>query len=444
MAGVHTIRLRSGSGGDRTRVPPGHLADREQDTGRGHRDERRGQRLGRLPRHQGRQGRAARRDRPADDRGRAAGRPDAHRQPGTWVGTGPLGFGYEWKRCSALGGGCEAIAGATEPTYEISPLDLASKLEVVVRATGAAGAASATSAETQPVLGILPSNTVLPSIGGVLQEGGLLSVGTGSWSGSAPIEYGYQWQLCNAVGAACVDIAEATGSTLPLSVADIGKTLDVVVTATNVAGSTSVASSVTGLIAGILPSNTVLPSIGGVLQEGGLLSVGTGSWSGSAPIEYGYQWQLCNAVGAACVDIAEATGSTLPLSVADIGKTLDVVVTATNVAGSTSVASSVTGLIAGILPSNTVLPSISGLLQNGGLLSVAAGTWTGSAPISYSYQWQLCNAVTKVCANIGEATNATLKLSLADVGGLLDVVVKATNAAGSTSVTSDLTGLIGL
>ncbi len=118
--------------------------------------------------------------------------------------------------------------------------------------------------------------------------------------------------------------------------------------------------------------------------------------------------------------------------------------TATNVAGSTSVASSVTGLIAGILPSNTVLPSISGLLQNGGLLSVAAGTWTGSAPISYSYQWQLCNAVTKVCANIGEATNATLKLSLADVGGLLDVVVKATNAAGSTSVTSDLTGLIGL
>ncbi len=296
--------------------------------------------------------------------------------PGTWVGTGPLGFGYEWKRCSALGGGCEAIAGATEPTYEISPLDLASKLEVVVRATGAAGAASATSAETQPVLGILPSNTVLPSIGGVLQEGGLLSVGTGSWSGSAPIEYGYQWQLCNAVGAACVDIAEATGSTLPLSVADIGKTLDVVVTATNVAGSTSVASSVTGLIAGILPSNTVLPSIGGVLQEGGLLSVGTGSWSGSAPIEYGYQWQLCNAVGAACVDIAEATGSTLPLSVADIGKTLDVVVTATNVAGSTSVASSVTGLIAGILPSNTVLPSIGGVLQEGGLLSVGTGSWS--------------------------------------------------------------------
>ena len=120
------------------------------------------------------------------------------------------------------------------------------------------------------------------------------------------------------------------------------------------------------------------------------------------------------------------------------------VVTATNVAGSTSATTPVTGLITGILPTNTVLPAISGLLVNGSLLSASTGTWSGTQPMTFTYQWQVCNAVTKSCANISEAVNSTLKLSLADVGGLLDVVVKATNVAGSTSVTSSLTGLIGL
>ena len=255
------------------------------------------------------------------------------------------------------------------PTRSACPI-WRSNLAVVVTATNAQGAAGATSAETQAVLGILPTNSVLPSISGVLQDGGLLSVATGSWSGSEPISYEYQWQLCNALGKACEELTGATGSTLKLDPSEIGKTLAVVVTATNAAGSTSATSSVTGLIAGILPKNTALPSISGVLQDGGLLSVATGSWSGSEPISYEYQWQLCNSLGKACEELTGATGSTLKLDPSEIGKTLAVVVTATNAAGSTSATSSVTGLIAGILPKNTALPSISGVLQDGGLLSV--------------------------------------------------------------------------
>ncbi len=128
----------------------------------------------------------------------------------------------------------------------------------------------------------------------------------------------------------------------------------------------------------------------------------------------------------------------------DVGSTLDVVVKATNVAGSTSVTTPVTGLIAGLLPVNTSPPLISGLLQNGHLLSVGTGAWTGTKPISYTYQWQLCSALGKLCSNISGATGSTLELGLADIGGTLDVIVKATNVAGSTSVTSGLTGLIGL
>ncbi|HEY4894745.1 MAG TPA: hypothetical protein VII01_01530, partial [Solirubrobacteraceae bacterium] len=311
---------------------------------------------------------------------------------GTWVGTTPISYSYQWQRCALLGGGCQAIAGATSPTYSIGVADIASKLTVVVKASNGLGFATATSEETQPILALLPSNTVTPTISGLLQDGQLLSVLPGTWTGSGPISYAYQWQLCNPLGGSCMDISEAVGSTLQLSPADIGGLLQVVVTATNAAGSSSVTTSLTGLIDGILPSNTGLPSISGLLQDGQLLGLATGSWSGSAPITYSYQWQECNAAGKACTDIAGETGSALKLLTGLIGSTVDVVVTATNAAGSTSATSPVSGLVGGLLPSNTGLPSISGLLQDGQLLGLATGSWSGSAPITYSYQWQQCNA----------------------------------------------------
>ncbi len=120
------------------------------------------------------------------------------------------------------------------------------------------------------------------------------------------------------------------------------------------------------------------------------------------------------------------------------------IVKATNATGTTTATTPITGLITGLLPKNTALPSISGLLLNGQLLSVTSGSWTGTQPITYTYQWQLCNALGGSCANISGATGSSLQLAYGDVGGLLDVVVKATNVAGSTSVTSPLTGLIGL
>jgi hypothetical protein len=361
---------------------------------------------------------------------------------GPWVGTAPISFSYQWLRCSIAGGGCEEIAGATSSSYALGVGDLASNLAVVVTAENAQGAAQATSGETQAVLGILPTNTVLPSISGLLQDGGLLSVATGSWTGTELISYEYQWQLCNALGAACEELKGAIGSTLKLDPSEIGKTLAVVVTATNAAGSSSATSSVTSLIAGILPKNTALPSISGLLQDGSLLSAATGSWSGSEPISYAYQWEGCNALGKACEELKGATGSTLKLDPSEIGKTLALIVTATNAAGSTSATSSVTSLIEGILPKNTVLPAITGALKLGQLLSVSNGTWTGSEPISYSYQWQLCLLGT--CTNIAKATSQTFLLSGLSLGNTLRAVVTAKNAAGSVPVNSAITGPLGL
>lgn len=361
---------------------------------------------------------------------------------GEWAGTGPISYAYQWLRCSPLGGGCAEIAGATSASYVADLADLASDLAVVVTASNAQGTASATSSETQAILGILPTSMLLPSISGLLQDGGLLSVTPGSWTGTEPISYTYQWQLCSALGQGCEALIGATGSTLGLDPSEIGKTLDVVVTATNAAGSTSATTPVSGLIAGILPKSTALPSISGLLQDGGLLSGTVGEWSGSAPISYAYQWELCNAAGEACKAIGEAIGPTLQLSSLDVGSTLRLAVTATNVAGSTTARTPASSLVAALLPSNTALPTIGGLLQLGKLLTASTGSWAGTTPISYAYQWQLCNPLGGGCADIAKATSATFALGALDVGGTLRVIVTATNAAGSVPATSVATGLI--
>jgi uncharacterized protein YukE len=362
---------------------------------------------------------------------------------GTWAGTGPFTYSYQWRSCSLLSGECTDVIGATGSTYTVGPLDVASAFEVVVSASSSHGVASATSPQTSVAGALLPGNTSLPSIIGSLLDGQLLSALTGGWSGTGPLSFAYQWQLCDSAGEACKDISGALDSALSLVSAEVGSTLRVVVTATNAAGSTSATSPATSLVAGLLPSNVSLPSITGSLLDGGLLSAVTGGWSGSSPISYTNQWQLCNSAGEACTDIEGALGSTLALVSADVGSTVRVVQTATNAAGSTSATSPATSLVGALLPSNIGLPSVTGSLLDGGLLSAVTGSWTGTGPITYSHQWQLCNSAGEACKDIKGALESTLSLLSADVGSTVRVVETATNAAGSTSATSPATGLIG-
>jgi hypothetical protein len=85
---------------------------------------------------------------------------------------------------------------------------------------------------------------------------------------------------------------------------------------------------------------------------------------------------------------------------------------------------------AGAEPVNTALPGISGVPVVGEILSASTGTWTGSDPKTYAYQW-LRNAVA-----ISGATNAVYTIVEADVGTRLSVQVTATNAEGSASAVS--------
>jgi hypothetical protein len=119
------------------------------------------------------------------------------------------------------------------------------------------------------------------------------------------------------------------------------------VTATNAAGSSTASSAATGVVSGPAtpPVNSSPPVVSGLAQEGQVLSASSGSWSGTAPISYAYQWRRCDGGGANCVDITGATGSSYTVVSADVGSTLRVRVTASNGAGNATMDSDATAAI---------------------------------------------------------------------------------------------------
>jgi hypothetical protein len=78
-------------------------------------------------------------------------------------------------------------------------------------------------------------------------------------------------------------------------------------------------------------------------------------------------------------------------------------------------------------PVNTVAPAISGTAQVGSTLTCSQGTWTGTAPITYAYQWK------RNGSNISGATNSTYTIQVADGGTTVSCTVTATNSGGSAS-----------
>jgi hypothetical protein len=93
-----------------------------------------------------------------------------------------------------------------------------------------------------------PVNTALPTISGQPREGSVATASNGSWSGTPPITFAYQWRRCDRTGAACADIAGANAKTYTIAFGDVRFTLRVQVTATNAAGTSSATSPRTAVI----------------------------------------------------------------------------------------------------------------------------------------------------------------------------------------------------
>jgi len=164
------------------------------------------------------------------------------------------------------------------------------------------------------------------------------------------------------------------------------------------------------------PSNTVAPVISGSNIVGGTLTTTNGSWSGYPSPTFTYQWRNAGS------DIGGATNSTYVTQAGDEGDAIDCVVTATNTEGSASQDSN--NITPGTVPVNTVAPVASGTSESGQTLSVTNGTWTGTATITYTYQWR------RDGVNISSATNNTYLLTVTDENTDVDCVVTGTNSYG--------------
>jgi len=126
-----------------------------------------------------------------------------------------------------------------------------------------------------------PATESAPSISGSMQEGQPLAATAGTWSGTQPIAYLYQWRRCDSTGGSCVDIAGANDTTYTPTGDDVGSTLLVVVTASNSGGS-SIATSAPTSIVPAAPNDTSPPTVPTGLSASSDQSSLTLAWSASS------------------------------------------------------------------------------------------------------------------------------------------------------------------
>lgn len=269
-----------------------------------------------------------------------------------------------------------------------------------------------------------PENVVQPSITGTARVGETLTGDDGEWTGTPAPTLTRQWFADGG------EIEGATGATYVPVAGDIGKEITLTVTANSPAGTASATSEPTAAVTAALapPANTSAPTITGTPTVGQVLSSTEGTWTGNPTPTYARQWRR----GAS--NIAGATGATYTLVAADIGQTITCVVTATNSEGSDTATSNTIGPVAGIAPSFTADPVLSGTPAVGETLTVTNGTAGGNPPATFARSWLRDGAV------IAGATGTTRVLTEDDVDAQISVRVTATNSAGSDEAVSNELG----
>jgi hypothetical protein len=375
------------------------------------------------------------------------------------------------------GGGTATDLGrpGTEPTYApdgtaIAFVDGGQLKTMVAQQNGTVTAVPNTSGATDPdwqpvapqqtpppVTTGPPVNTAYPTINLSFGDtapsvGDFLTASVGTWNGAFPISYTYQWKRCDPsdpVNGTCVDIPRATSSFYTPTATDYGMRLRVAVTATNAQGSATQNSEVTAPVQADAAHNTATPQItpGGTNEVDEQLGLTAGTWAGSQPIAFTYSWRRCDPVGdlSSCVPIPGATDSTYTPTTADIGSSLRVWITGSNVAGTDTAITNHTFPIVDkphFAPTVDEAATITGTALPGRQLTASVGTFDGDAPIATSFHWYRCDAIGASCHAIAKATKVVYFPKATDVGYTLRLYVFASNAYGRMTELSDPTDAV--
>jgi len=357
---------------------------------------------------------------------------------------------------------CLPIAGSTKSTYKVVVADALKYLTVLVKAKNSIGTALTTAKSLHALALKAPTKIKLPVISGTAVAKEYLTVDIGTWNSNPIAKTTIQWFRCqegtvaNALpapaGSQCVAISGATKPRYMLGKDDEGKFVTAQITAANSEGTAfTTAKSVR---VALTPSNISSPAISGFAQLGKVLTASSGSWLAFPGAKTSFKWFRCNNKTTAgtkqfgsssrCVAIEAATKSRYTVTAADKGKYISVLVTAVNVAGTTTITAESKQV--SFAPIKTSNPSVSGTAKVGGTLTATSGSWSAYPEAQAGFKWFRCNKpVSSVgasfdrgsgCVVISGATQSRYTVTEADQGKYISVLVQATNSAGSTSATS--------
>ncbi len=331
---------------------------------------------------------------------------------GTWLSGADLS--YQWYRNG------DPISGAIGVSYALQPADAGAVITFAATGSKPAMTSVTRKAASAVVAKADLTGSATPTITGTAKAGTTLTAVPGEWA-PAPVAFGYQW-LRNGK-----PISGANGASYQLQQADIGTVIKVMVTG-NKAGYNAIAktSAGTAKVAVADLTKTSKPTITGTAKVGSTLTANPGTWS-PAPVTLSYQWYRSGTA------ISGATKSGYKLVNADAGKEIKVAVTGSKT-GFASVRLESAPLASVVRASleSAPQPTVSGTAKIGSTLTATAGEWK-PAGVKLSYQWYRGSSAIK------GATKATYKLTDADGGKAIKVVVTGSKSGFDTTTVDSAT-----
>lgn len=378
-------------------------------------------------------------------------------EPGSWGGTAPITYTYQWQRCNGEGEECAGFTPSEATRYRVAGSDLGHTFRVHVTAKNALGEGSETSEATAPVPGVyhlsVASLTSAKTTASYSIDYDLAEESGHYRAGEACSEYrkagASAWSTtCVAVGESrCTHGSEHFACSVPVEVTGLSEAteyeLRVSVKAHSVptaeVGEESFTTGATAPSSSAAPELLVAGAPATVVHPGETVEATTGTWTGTEPIDYSYSWEDCNAEGAECSAIGGATSSSYVPLARDAGHSLVVLVTAGN-AGGEAPARSLPLPVEVAPPTSTLPPNVRAPYVLGTEVEAEPGGWEGEG-LEYAYRWEVCEAEEAGCEAIAGGVEPNLRIAdyetrRGELQRFIRVTVTATNQGGEASAHS--------
>ena len=390
---------------------------------------------------------------------------------------------YQWYVCSAevpagvsaKPASCDAISGATEDNYQLLAEQKGKFVTVAVTLANSVGSAVNFAPTGNVAISKTPTVTAAVTISGdsTVGSSSRITATSGTWDVFPAGSKTYRWYLCDTAhsqsSSTAGDDCTATavfGNSITLIADYAGKYLQVAETYTSAVAkpNAGIGVSFSSTMGPILmaPVFTTVPGMTGVAHNGQTLSavLPTVTAYPSATGSASYTWLSCNTqiassastAPAGCVEIPNSSNADLVLSNEQVGKSIMLITTYSNSAGTSSKTSTGSALVSDA-PYVTADPEITGskVYSATALATVSKGTWSGtpapsaSAVYQYTFSWYLCsdavaanNTLDSSCGATPLGSATSLKLNQNMDGKYLVAKVSATaptnQLGGTTSV----------